>query len=229
MKGLNALLGWLLMLAVLAVPSFLFYNWWTKNRTQTAAEAVTVTSVKDVFSAADQHAGEAAAAQVSPAAAAPVRPAVQAAAQAPAAEPVQAAVPAPAAAPAGQQRIPVPAAAPQAAPVTAASTQTIKGSYYNPKLSRNPMLSPDDYRHMKEDELRRAEEERQARLSRNRHAKEAGIETRIRLQGIVGNAAIINGEMYTAGQTVYGGKLVKIGTDYIIGEYKGKRFTIKLR
>ena len=91
------------------------------------------------------------------------------------------------------------------------------------------MLSPDDYRHMKEDELRRAEEERQARLSRNRHAKEAGIETRIRLQGIVGNAAIINGEMYTAGQTVYGGKLVKIGTDYIIGEYKGKRFTIKLR
>jgi len=57
MKGANAFLGWLLTLAVLAVPSFLFYNWWSKNKAQSAGEAVMETSVKDVFSPAGLSAG----------------------------------------------------------------------------------------------------------------------------------------------------------------------------
>ena len=33
-----------------------------------------------------------------------------------------------------------------------------------------------------------------------------------------------DGDMYYAGQTIYGAKILKVGADYIIGECKGKRF-----
>jgi hypothetical protein len=86
------------------------------------------------------------------------------------------------------------------------------------------VLSPADYSRMKEAELRRLENERAMRLASNRRPHEPQIESRLQLQGIVGNAAIINGEMYSAGQTIYGAKILKVGANYVIGEYKGRKF-----
>lgn len=228
MKGLNAFLGWLLMLAVLAVPSFLFFNWWAKNKTQSAGETAVKTAVKDVFSSAEQRPGTAQPvprdAASSPASLSPVS---TSSARGPApAQPADAAFDAAAqpAAPARPQSVLPAQGQPAPARETALSTQAARISYYTPKSDRNPMLSQDDYRRIQEAERLRAEKERAELLNRKRVVREAGIEKKLHLQGIVGNAAIINGEMYTVGQSIYGGKIIKVGTDYIIGEYKGTRF-----
>ena len=228
MKGLNAFLGWLLMLAVLAVPSFLFFNWWSKNKTQSAGELTVKTSGKDVFSSAEQRPG---AAQPVPrgaaSATASLSPVSTGAARGPA-QPADAAFDAAAQSvePARPQRVLPAQDARQSATARepALSTEAARLSYYTPRTDRNPMLSQDDYRRIKEAERLRAEKERADRRGQKRVARDSGIEKKLPLQGIVGNAAIINGEMYTAGQSIYGGKIIKVGTDYIIGEYKGSRF-----
>ena len=234
MKGMNAVLGWLLMLAVLAVPSFLFYNWWMKNKQQTAAETIQSASpATSVFppadpprsaSPADKQPLAAASAPTFAvtAAAATVGPAAMPApaqAQPPAA--VSAAAPVPVAtAPVRQAAASTPAPAQPAA----VSTSGVQASWYHPKSTRDPMLSPEDYQRIRESEEQRLEAERDRLTREHQHAKDSGIESKLRLQGIVGTAALINGEMYTAGQTVNGAKILKVGADYIIGEYKGKKF-----
>jgi hypothetical protein len=117
-----------------------------------------------------------------------------------------------------------PASSPAAQPAVSASTQAAKISFYTPKGKRNPMLSPQDYAKIKEVETEREEAARQALINQSRKVRDTGIEGKIQLQGIVGNAAIINGDMCMVGQSKYGGKLVKVGADYIIMEYKGKSF-----
>ena len=77
---------------------------------------------------------------------------------------------------------------------------------------------------MKEEDALRREEERRQQLALRRQQKETGCESRIALQGIVGNSVIINGEIYSVGSTVHGAKLLKIGSNYVIGECKGRRF-----
>jgi hypothetical protein len=93
---------------------------------------------------------------------------------------------------------------------------------------RDPTITPAEYRRMKEEEEVRIEEERQrdamARAARNMKVREGSGESRIRLQGIVGNAVIINGEMYNVGNTVNGVRILEIKQDYIIGKFKGKTF-----
>ena len=228
MKSLSSLLGWLLLVAVLAVPSFLFYNWWMKSRQQSSAELAQSPAPSNIFPAADKISSTA---QVllsttsAPAAAArpapvPARPAANPPvpdAQGPAAQPALSAV--------------VSTAAVVAAPVSTAavqgvvvSTQPKKVSYFSPKGDRDPTLSPDDYRRIKEAERARKEAELE-QLKRERLVqKKDSCESRLKLQGIVGGAVIINGEMYYTGQTIYGAKILKVGTDYIIGECKGKKF-----
>lgn len=233
MKGVNAFLGWILTLAVLAVPSFLFYNWWAKNKTQSAGEAVVETSGKDIFSPAGPGAGAGTGQRIPSAMAAPVSsistiPARGAIAR-PLIAPAQTETALTAAGPGLKPPVLTPGQQPSAARPAAVSTQTARVSTYSPKTDRNPMLSTEDYRRMKEDEQMRLEAEQAARSSRPKIYKDPGIESRIKLQGIVGNAAIINGEMYTAGQSVFGGKLIKVGADYVIGEYKGKRFKKMLK
>jgi hypothetical protein len=112
-----------------------------------------------------------------------------------------------------------------AAPAAVAvSTRAKTASFYAPKGDRDPTLSPDDYRRIKEAELQREEEiQRRKEAERNR-PKEATCDSRVHLQGIVGNAAIINGEMYSVGQTVAGSKITKIGPNYIQGECKNRKF-----
>ena len=92
-----------------------------------------------------------------------------------------------------------PAAAPGSAQAHAVSTAAQQGegqsqmavstapkliSYYNPKTTRDPTFTPDDYRRIKEEERQREEAERM-RLEAERGPR-GPAETRISLQGIVG-------------------------------------------
>jgi hypothetical protein len=229
MKSINTVLGWLLMLAVLAIPSFLFYNWWSKNKMQGAGEAAMEVPVKDVFSQAEQQSQprpafvpEASTGLVQTASAAqlPVAVSTLPAAEKPLSQAVALSSSMPPALQGAAQPQPVPGAA------VARSTGPVKRSYYAPKGTRNPMLSMQELDRIKEAEQDRIDAERQARMSQQqtRKPRDMGIENRIRLQGVVGNAAIINGEMYYEGQSVLGGKLIKVTDSYIIMEHKGKRF-----
>ena len=87
-------------------------------------------------------------------------------------------------------------------------------------------MSPEDYRRIREAQEQALEEARQRRASQVRKTKSEGVENRLKLQGLVGNAVIINGEMYSVGQTIYGAKILKVGSNYMIGEYKGKKFRL---
>ena len=255
MKDFNAsdkiitLLGWLLLIAVLAVPSFLFYNWLSKSKQRNQAELAHAPVTGSVFPS-DKTSQTSVARQPS---AAPAQSAVKAQAPKPAETPKAA----PAAPPSGRPAVqPVPeeqppsasarppAAVPASAQAPVISTAAEQGqarggavqdqvltstgpkliSYYKPKSTRDPTFSPDDYRRIKEDQRRREEAERMQLLAEARKPKDPGPETRISLQGIVGNAAIINGDMYYVGQSVRGVKILKIGTDYLVGEYRGKKF-----
>jgi len=236
MKSFTSLLAWLLMAAVLAVPSFLFYNWWSNSKKQVSAEISQGPGTVQVF----QNEGGAQAAQpeLLPPAAAPAAQPFTASA-APGQRPPSAAAQAPEPAPAQPQTSqpeaaleeqPEPAAETEAQPDAAAqaavesSTAPQPVSYYAPKSDRDPTFSPDDYKRIRDEAMQRAEAERMARSAERNKPREPGPETRVVLQGIVGNAAIINGDMYTAGQTVRGVKIVKVGADYIICDYKGKKF-----
>ncbi len=247
MKSLTSVLGWLLLLAVLAVPSFLFYNWWSKSKQQASSELAQDPVQTNIFPASDKPraalpparstapaAAQAAAPQPAQQVPAAAQPAA-AAQQAPAPGAVRAAQPAQ---PQAQAVQPPPAQPAQPAQVQASSaparqvavsTAPKPVSYFEPRTDRDPTLSPADYSRIKKAELDRIEAARRERMATIRRNVEPSIESRLQLQGIVGNAAIINGDMYSAGQTVRGAKILKVGPNYIIGEYKGKKFRKVLR
>jgi hypothetical protein len=114
-------------------------------------------------------------------------------------------------------------------PVTAraqapASAGNAEVSYFNPKTTRDPTVSPEEYDAIAEEEERTREAERQRLMESRRKTKESTGENRIKLQGVVGVNAIINNDMCSVGDTVNGVKVIKIGENYVIGEYKGKKF-----
>lgn len=224
MKSLSSLFGWILLVAVLAVPSFLFYNWWTKSRQQSSAEMAQEQAPANIFPGAEKSSGTA---QVSRSTSTPAFQPVAVATR-PAAGAVQDA-PGPKAQPAPAAVVST--AALVSAPVStgavhgvAVSTEPKKISYFAPKGDRDPTLSPDDYRRINDAEMQRKEDERIRKRAENVQQKKESCESRLKLQGIVGNAVIINGDMHYAGQTIYGAKILKVGSDYIIGECKGKKF-----
>jgi cytoskeletal protein RodZ len=240
MKSLTSVLGWTLLVAVLAVPSFLFYNWWNKSRQQAVSEIPQEAAAQNIFPAQDKGAA-AHTAQPAPAAQAPAQqpqaaaPVVQPkpqqpdpapAAQQPAPREPSASAQAPAAAPAAQPAVST--AAPQAVQQSTAAAVGADGqklvSSFKPRTDRDPTLSPDDYQRIKDAEAARKEAERQARMAELNRPKAPDITSRLHLQGIVGNAAIINGDMYSVGQSVLGAKLVKVGANYIIVDHKGKKY-----
>lgn len=245
MKNFTSILGWLLLIAVLAVPSFLFYNWLSKSKLQNQAELAREPMAGSVFPS--EKASQAAAVSQTPAA--PPQQAVKPEAAKPAAQPAAGQPAPPKAPPAAQAAVepdgpmddqppsassnpPAAAAQPAQAPAVstsaqqavAVSTAVKPASYFNPQSTRDPTFTPDDYRRIKEEQQQREEAERMRQEAESRKPRDPGPEVRISLQGIVGSAAIINGDMYSVGQTVRGVKILKIGTDYIIAEYKGKKF-----
>lgn len=257
MKSFSSILSWLLLTAVLAVPSFLFYNWWSKGKQKASNEVSQAPVTANVFpsdpdappslppasrSAATGAGVQADAVEVPASPAAQENPAAGQASSQPSAspearsaqpeeagpildrpEPSEAEDVQPEEPPAEEESGEEPAAEGGEQAVEA-STVTAPISYFSPKGDRDPTLSPEDYRRIKEARLQREEAARMQRLAAQRTKKTFDPARLITLQGIIGQSAIVNGEMYTVGQRVKGIKIVKIGTNYIICDYKGKRF-----
>ena len=113
---------------------------------------------------------------------------------------------------------------------------------------RNPFLSKEEtlkLEQMKKAQKRREEEEaaereRLARLERERLLKEQilreelaryparAIMYKINVDGILGNEAIVNGEVVSVGSKIMGAKVVSITDESVWFVYKGQRFERKL-
>jgi len=219
--------GWLVLAAALAVPGFLFYNWWshlkaerdrsvaTKARGRLPEGAVFQTqtdSPKFINPISPSTAASAAPAPQTPPQPASDPPRVSAPPVAPAAPvpapppPAPAPVPAPVAVAAAA--VSSPAEKPAPPPPAAPSTATVV-------LSRDPMLSPMDIVRMREAELARErsrqeiEDANRARQMWRRPAAkraEPPVESHIELQGIVtppsgAGLAIVNGSTLSVGES----------------------------
>ncbi|MFI5348490.1 MAG: hypothetical protein ACHQ2Z_03015 [Elusimicrobiota bacterium] len=243
-------LGWAILVAALAVPGFLFYNWWSHlkaERDHSISAKASKRADGGVFQTPPPSSGRlinpmtsssSAPAGLPPAAAAPrpiaasVMPLPAAATPAPAMK--TAGTPPAAAAPAGAPPS-RPAGTAPPAPVAAAvlpATGTIV-------LTRDPTLSPLDLVRLREEE--QAEAARQWALT---HATKGErpkkhnrpIESRIELQGIVAkdgvNLAMINGLTVSSGESLsvngYPGKvkILKITASTVTLDYKGKKFKL---
>jgi hypothetical protein len=229
--------GWLILVAALAVPGFLFYNWWSNQSAANRAElekrvrnrlppGTPMFNSQPAQEKLDNPLGQAEASAAAPAAQASTS-SVQAAAlpvtasSAPVVvEPAPAAVPVP---------VPVPADAPAGSVGVAESTETFVA------LARAPTLSPYDMVRIEqaslERELRRRELAEGVQVTRKREVRkiERPVENDIDLQGIVstdeGQKAIINGEMVAEGELVRGAKIVKITSTAVVFMHRGRRFS----
>lgn len=229
MKGKGSA-GWLILIAALAVPGLLFYNWWSKQSAANRAELEKKVRSRgvEVFGGAQDTAklgnpldGKAAAPGVSASTSAAVAVSTPAAAQ------VQASTATPTAGDDSttllRQESP-----PAAAPVAASSDTLVA-------LARDPTLSPYDLVRIEQIALEKAQRERELRegihIARKRTVRvvEHPVENDIDLQGIVstdeGDKAIINGEMVGEGELVKGAKVVKITSQTVVFMYKGRRFS----
>lgn len=240
-------LGWVILAAALAVPGFLFYNWWShlKAEREKAVSQKARGRVPDggVFQQSSPDGKLVNPIASSTMTAAPAAATPMAAAPAPEPMPVSAPAPAPVAPEppplAAAQPPPVSAPPPEAAPVPAAEpapTAVVLSSAPVLALKRDPMISPFDIVRMQQAELeRQLERERlmnAARPVKQRRAVEPPIEGTIELQGIVSNPdgenkAIINGEVVGVGETfgrarpVRVVKITSVGVTFL---YKGRRF-----
>lgn len=224
-------LGWLILAAALAVPGFLFYNWWSHlqaERDHSISAKASKRADGGVFQTPPPLAGR----LVNPMAAstsapAGVAPALAGVAPAFAAAPA----PAPGVATAGASSL-----APSSAPVAATTIV----------LTRDPMMSPMDQVRLQEAAL--AEEARLRALAEanrpgpqrvKRVQKQAPIESKIELQGIVAkadgdNLAIINGSTVSPGESFtvehYKGlvKVLRITSSEVTLDYNGRKIKLNV-
>jgi hypothetical protein len=249
-------LGWAILAAALAVPGFLFYNWWSHLKVD-RDHALSAKAIKradgGVFQTPPPMTGRLVNPMASstsapagfPPAAAP-RPSAMPAAAAPGRTILAAAAPA-GTMPAGRMlagpaSLAASAGKPPAAEVSAAAAVSTNTTVV---LSRDPMMSPMDVVRLQEAAL--AEEDRQRALAaskspRSRHSAkhvQGPIETRIELQGISStsdgdNFAMISDSRVSAGESFrvanYPGKVkvLKISESEVTFDYQGRRFKMKV-
>jgi len=106
---------------------------------------------------------------------------------------------------------------------TTESTGIFK-SRFSPKSNRDPTLSPKEYAKIRYEIERKKALERQKRLEELRRKQRANAPPKFDFQGIIGRNIILDGEMYKAGSVVKGVKILKVGSNYFIGYYKGRKF-----
>ncbi len=136
---------------------------------------------------------------------------------------------------------------PDKKPAQGAKSTGIKKVSFNPG-TRNPFLSKEEVYKIdqikKAEQRKQAEEEaerkRQAELERERLMRQKILEDeirryparaimyKIRVDGILGKEAIVNGEVVGIGSKVLGAKIVSITDDSVWFTYKGQRFQRKL-
>lgn len=227
--------GWAVLAAALAVPGLLFYNWWARLKAEhdssVAAKARSRLPQGGVFNLPPPSSAR----LVNPIASAAAPPPPRARSIDPGALPAPAAAAATLAPP---QAAPPPAAAPEvafAAPASSAAAPT-----------RDPTLSPLDVVHLREAELERERNERALRetvqgrpAKRRRARREAPIESRIELQGVVTNPdgqnmAIVDGASVAPGQDFSVGgypgrvRVVRISAAGVVFEHRGRRFKMQV-
>ncbi|MGC8867367.1 MAG: hypothetical protein ACP5PA_04050 [Elusimicrobiales bacterium] len=113
-------------------------------------------------------------------------------------------------------------------------------AFFFPQSTRNPFLSPMDYEIIKKmeeekrkrDELlkRMDEESKKNKPTKKQDPVDDYIRT-MKLQGIVGRYAIINGVMVEEGRYYTRKKILieKIFSNYVIINYKGKRYKLVIK
>jgi len=233
-------LGWAILAAALAVPGFLFYNWWSHLKTDRDHSISSKASKRadgGVFQTPPPSAGRLinpmASSTSAPAGIVPVAPVVAAAPPPPTSGGTRPA-----------RAIPATTMFAGATPSAAAATVALSTSS-TIVLPRDPMMSPMDAVRLQEAAL--AEEERQRELERARHPHvkravkvvQKPIESHIELQGISStpdgdNLAMINDSRVRAGESFslrnYPGKIrvLKITETEVTLDYKGRKFKMRV-
>lgn len=128
------------------------------------------------------------------------------------------------------------------------NVQEKKEVRFAPKNSRDPFLSREEVDTIEKarqaeqkrinDERKRMEDaekaKREAQLKQKEYEEELrrnparAIMDKISVDGILGNEAIVNGEIKGIGDTVIGAKIVSVSDDSVTFVYKGQRFVKKL-
>lgn len=252
MKNITAIIGWTLLAAILAVPSFLFYNWWMNKQAAKAREMPQNVPAKvfppgeggsadppspfaESVQTENNGAGFSSDVSLSPAPEEETpeterseneeNAAIGLAAEDREEDPEldgQSVSVRKSSTPARVESSTATAAGPE-------TGETAKKSYYNPQKDRDPTLSPEEYAKIKYEIARREELERQRRLERMRQAREKNKPPQLNFQGIIGDMVIIGGEKYSAGDSVKGVKILKISANSFTGYYKGKKFKVYLK
>lgn len=224
-------MGWVFLLAALAVPGFLFYHWWSglnsDMKSQTSQKAKRRVPEGELFGGQEDSAKKFTN---------PIVSTDAAAAQAPAAMPQQP-DPAPASAAAAAPAEPAPAPVEGAVPVAVQEAPTVPAPAPAAEF-RDPTLSPYDIYRMELAELERQNRQREVQnavvVVRPVRRREPPIESTINLQGIVSNAegghkAIVNGEMFAEGDRVANVKILQITQKGVVFLHKNKKFTKSVR
>jgi hypothetical protein len=226
-------LGWAILVAALAVPGFLFYNWWSHLKAE-HDHAISVKASKRVDGGVFQTPPPMTGRLVNPMASSTAVPT----GFPPIAETAR--MPATAAGTVSSGTVSAGAALPATSSGTPSGAAPAAATIV---LSRDPMMSPLDAVRLREAAL--AEEERlralaEAKHPRARRAKRMQpVESRIELQGIVAksdgnNLAIINGSTVGRGESIevdnYPGKvrILKITSSEVTLDYKGRKFTLSM-
>lgn len=120
---------------------------------------------------------------------------------------------------------------------------------YNPKVQRDPTLSPDDFlllQYRERQRLAAEEAERQRKLAEERRRREEAerkrqlelalikdptiaVRDKIRVSGIIGKEVFIGNKIYTIGKSVRGAKIVDVRNDEVVFLYKGHKFRKKVQ
>lgn len=239
-------MGWAILAAALAVPGFLFYNWWSHLKAEhdrgVSAKARGRLPEGGVFQTPSPAGGRlvnpmastATAVAVATAAAVPGSPALAAKPTTPPATSAPAAAPATPVASAATPAVPPAAAAPGVSPTPAvpgapATAAGVAPSTSTVVLPRDPMMSPMDIVRLREEELariRHEEEMRRALAERNRPKpkivhREPPPETKIDLQGIVETPD-------GAGLAIVNGSTVKSGESFVAEGLQGKVRVVRI-
>jgi formiminotetrahydrofolate cyclodeaminase len=113
-----------------------------------------------------------------------------------------------------------------------ATVEKVKFLPAEKKRDRNPFLSLADTAKIKAEEERRRRLREKAEQKARPKKKLSPFERArrlVKLQGIINNQAIVNGDPRRVGDVIFGAKIVKIGNSYVVFRVGDKLFTKRLR
>lgn len=222
MKGF---LGWVILAVALAVPAFMFWNWWqamNQGRLEGGRRLVS----GGVFSAVSS------AARLSN----PIVTSTQTAAvlvSTGTIAPAPTASPEPLSGPAPALTAPAAPSAAQAAALSTAPARTAAGGdeafEYKPQTSRDPMLSPNDVKRLAKLHFEKDMALRDVKVEVKRPApSEPPIESRLTLMGIIqtprGTTVIINDRILKVGDSILGARIIRVSSSHVDFSYKNRAF-----